>query len=163
MLIGSKAELLLSGVSLLQRAASLLYVCIYLWYVCMYVCTCMHVCMWIIVSPFIFLGGGRSTPFRVSIACLHVNYCLSFLALPTLLVCSAFSLFLLWELHVSHTPFTQLHVASRPHSRQTSVVFFWISITPCHTPFRWFFYLRQNEGFSKTSLLLSLIIVNSSS
>ena len=89
---------------------------------CMYVHVCMSACE--LLSLFFFGGGGRSTPFRVSIACLHVNYCLSFLALPTLLVCSAFSLFLLWELHVSHTPFTQLHVAFCPHSGQTSVVFF---------------------------------------
>ena len=126
MLIGSKAELLLSGVSLLQRAESL-----YCMYVCMYVCMYhiyVHVCMSAceLLSLLLFFFGGWTLNALPRLYCMSACELLSlfFTALSTLLVCSAFSLFLLWELHVSHTPFTQLHVASRSHSRQTSVVFF---------------------------------------
>ena len=106
----------------LYCSAQRLY-CMYVFmYVCMYVHVCMSACE---LLSLLFFGGG-------TLNALPRLYCMSacellslfFTALPTLLVCSAFSLFLLWELHVSHTPFTQLHVASRPHSRQTSVVFF---------------------------------------
>ena len=98
--------------------------CIYLcMYVCMYVYACLHVnyCL-----SFYFFLGGRTLNALPRLYCMSACELLSlfFTALSTLLVCSAFSLFLLWELHVSHTPFTQLHVASRSHSRQTSVVFF---------------------------------------
>ena len=63
--------------SLFGAARSVFIVCMY---VCMYCCMYMYACLHVnyCLSFLGGVGGGRSTPFRVSIAFLHVNYCLSF-------------------------------------------------------------------------------------